>query len=110
MDTHFAAWLRRKKLVSAVLAPFGFGVRRGRSWGHDPSSRQEGGQRLAGAGRRQGAEGWFRGAFKQPTRAQQLGWPAIAGGDHTLLAIGTTIPYAGRKILPAGSVGSGEMP
>ncbi len=28
---------------------------------------------------------WFREAFAQPTRAQQLGWPAIAAGAHTLL-------------------------
>jgi ATP-dependent helicase Lhr and Lhr-like helicase len=28
---------------------------------------------------------WFRGSFEAPTRAQQLGWPAIAAGDHTLL-------------------------
>src|SRR5918996_1500898 len=28
---------------------------------------------------------WFREAFAQPTRAQTLGWPAIAGGEHTLL-------------------------
>src|SRR5439155_1784483 len=28
---------------------------------------------------------WFERAFHQPTRAQQLGWPAIAGGDWTLI-------------------------
>ncbi|MDX6523148.1 MAG: ATP-dependent helicase Lhr and Lhr-like helicase, partial [Gaiellales bacterium] len=28
---------------------------------------------------------WFRGSFEAPTRAQELGWPAIAAGDHTLL-------------------------
>ena len=28
---------------------------------------------------------WFRDAFAQPTRAQALGWPAIAGGGHVLL-------------------------
>jgi ATP-dependent Lhr-like helicase len=28
---------------------------------------------------------WFTGAFEAPTRAQNLGWPAIAAGDHTLL-------------------------
>ena len=28
---------------------------------------------------------WFAGAFEAPTRAQDLGWPAIAAGDHTLL-------------------------
>src|SRR6185436_11919715 len=28
---------------------------------------------------------WFSGAFDAPTRAQQLGWPAIARGDSTLI-------------------------
>ena len=28
---------------------------------------------------------WFQSAFQQPTRAQQLGWPAIANGDSTLI-------------------------
>src|SRR5205814_4584768 len=28
---------------------------------------------------------WFQRAFPQPTRAQQLGWPAIANGDSTLI-------------------------
>ncbi len=28
---------------------------------------------------------WFRGAFAEPTGAQQQAWPAIAGGKHTLL-------------------------
>ncbi|HYS53124.1 MAG TPA: crosslink repair DNA glycosylase YcaQ family protein [Thermoanaerobaculia bacterium] len=28
---------------------------------------------------------WFQRAFHQPTRAQQLGWPAIASGDWTLI-------------------------
>jgi ATP-dependent Lhr-like helicase len=28
---------------------------------------------------------WFRGAFPEPTRAQEQGWPPIAAGDHTLL-------------------------
>ena len=28
---------------------------------------------------------WFREAFAEPTRAQALGWPAIAAGEHTLL-------------------------
>src|SRR5436190_23746268 len=28
---------------------------------------------------------WFEASFEQPTRAQQLGWPAIARGEHTLL-------------------------
>ena len=28
---------------------------------------------------------WFRESFAQPTRAQALGWPAIASAEHTLL-------------------------
>ena len=28
---------------------------------------------------------WFDTAFGSPTRAQQLGWPAIAKGDWTLI-------------------------
>ncbi len=28
---------------------------------------------------------WFREAFAEPTRAQRLGWPAIADGSHALL-------------------------
>ncbi|MDQ6799666.1 MAG: DEAD/DEAH box helicase [Acidobacteriota bacterium] len=28
---------------------------------------------------------WFQRAFREPTRAQQLGWPAIANGDWTLI-------------------------
>lgn len=28
---------------------------------------------------------WFERAFREPTRAQQLGWPAIANGDWTLI-------------------------
>src|SRR6266849_4499714 len=28
---------------------------------------------------------WFRNAFREPTRAQVLGWPAIANGDWTLI-------------------------
>ena len=28
---------------------------------------------------------WFERTFEQPTRAQQLGWPSIAAGSHTLL-------------------------
>ena len=28
---------------------------------------------------------WFSGSFPSPTRAQQLGWPAIAGGNSTLI-------------------------
>jgi len=28
---------------------------------------------------------WFESTFEAPTRPQQLGWPAIANGDHTLI-------------------------
>jgi ATP-dependent Lhr-like helicase len=28
---------------------------------------------------------WFEGAFREPTPAQRLGWPAIATGAHTLI-------------------------
>src|SRR2546423_11406040 len=28
---------------------------------------------------------WFEQSFRAPTRAQQLGWPAIARGDWTLI-------------------------
>ncbi|MGD2044073.1 MAG: DEAD/DEAH box helicase, partial [Acidimicrobiia bacterium] len=28
---------------------------------------------------------WFEASFAAPTRAQEEGWPAIAGGDHTLI-------------------------
>ncbi|HEX9493051.1 MAG TPA: DEAD/DEAH box helicase, partial [Thermoanaerobaculia bacterium] len=28
---------------------------------------------------------WFLRSFREPTRAQQLGWPAIASGDWTLI-------------------------
>ncbi len=28
---------------------------------------------------------WFETSFPEPTRAQSLGWPAIAGGDHSLI-------------------------
>src|SRR3954449_5931068 len=28
---------------------------------------------------------WFAAAFDTPTRPQQLGWPAIARGEHTLI-------------------------
>ena len=28
---------------------------------------------------------WFTGSFTAPTRPQQLGWPAIARGDSTLI-------------------------
>src|SRR5690349_21878065 len=28
---------------------------------------------------------WFAGAFTSPTRPQQLGWPAIARGESTLI-------------------------
>src|ERR687884_2155597 len=28
---------------------------------------------------------WFEGAFREPTPAQELGWPAIASGEHVLI-------------------------
>src|SRR5215831_13265465 len=28
---------------------------------------------------------WFRKSFDAPTRAQELGWPAIQSGEHTLI-------------------------
>jgi ATP-dependent Lhr-like helicase len=28
---------------------------------------------------------WFEASFAEPTQAQALGWPAIAGGEHTLI-------------------------
>src|SRR5919112_4244163 len=28
---------------------------------------------------------WFEGTFERPTPAQELGWPAIASGKHTLI-------------------------
>src|SRR5881628_1004717 len=28
---------------------------------------------------------WFEGAFAAPTPAQELGWPKIASGEHTLI-------------------------
>ena len=32
---------------------------------------------------------WFRGQFEAPTEAQELGWPAISKGRHTLIAAPT---------------------
>ncbi|HEX2059311.1 MAG TPA: DEAD/DEAH box helicase, partial [Thermoanaerobaculia bacterium] len=32
-----------------------------------------------------GVREWFAASFASPTRAQQLGWPAIANGEHTLI-------------------------
>ena len=32
---------------------------------------------------------WFRGRFAAPTEPQQRGWPAIAGGGHTLISAPT---------------------
>ena len=34
-------------------------------------------------------QSWFRQRFEAPTEAQELGWPAIAGGRHTLIAAPT---------------------
>src|SRR5918911_725204 len=28
---------------------------------------------------------WFEGAFREPTPAQEQGWPAIASGEHVLI-------------------------
>ena len=33
--------------------------------------------------------GWFAERFGEPTEAQQVGWPAIAAGRHTLIAAPT---------------------
>ena len=32
-----------------------------------------------------GTRAWFEGAFAAPTPAQELGWPAIATGEHVLI-------------------------
>ena len=32
---------------------------------------------------------WFEASFKAPTEAQAQGWPAIAGGEHTLICAPT---------------------
>src|SRR5512133_1171049 len=40
---------------------------------------------------------WFRASFDGPTRAQQLGWPAIAKGESVLL----TAPTGSGKTLTA---------
>ena len=32
---------------------------------------------------------WFASSFEAPTAAQSLGWPAIAGGEHTLICAPT---------------------
>ena len=34
-------------------------------------------------------EQWFRSRFAAPTEPQRLGWPAIAAGEHTLIAAPT---------------------
>src|SRR3954466_4083120 len=44
---------------------------------------------------------WFQRTFEQPTRAQQLGWPAIAAGSHTLLLAPTGSGRAPAPFLPA---------
>jgi ATP-dependent helicase Lhr and Lhr-like helicase len=43
------------------------------------------------------ASEWFTDAFRTPTRAQELGWPAIANGDWTLI----TAPTGSGKTLTA---------
>ena len=40
---------------------------------------------LAGARSIPASRDWFSGAFPAPTRPQQLGWPAIARGESTLI-------------------------
>ena len=35
------------------------------------------------------ARAWFRAAFPAPTRVQELGWPVVAAGDHTLMCAPT---------------------
>ena len=32
---------------------------------------------------------WFAASFPEPTKAQELGWPHIAGGEHTLICAPT---------------------
>ena len=34
-------------------------------------------------------ESWFSASFGQPTRAQELGWPSISSGAHTLICAPT---------------------
>jgi ATP-dependent Lhr-like helicase len=43
------------------------------------------------------ARDWFKASFAEPTPAQALGWPAIAGGKHTLI----TAPTGSGKTLAA---------
>src|SRR2546428_10411849 len=35
------------------------------------------------------ARAWFQAAFAAPTQVQELGWPAVAGGAHTLMCAPT---------------------
>ena len=44
---------------------------------------------------------WFERAFAEPTPAQQLGWPAIASGEHVLIQA----PTGSGKTLAAFLVG-----
>src|ERR671915_2338137 len=44
---------------------------------------------------------WFEGAFAAPTPAQELGWPAIASGEHTLIQA----PTGSGKTLAAFLIG-----
>src|SRR2546423_13864769 len=40
---------------------------------------------------------WFEGAFAAPTPAQELGWPAIATGEHVLIQAPTG---SGKTLAP----------
>src|SRR5918997_5488729 len=44
---------------------------------------------------------WFEGTFAGPTPAQELGWPAIASGEHTLIQA----PTGSGKTLAAFLIG-----
>ena len=46
---------------------------------------------------------WFAAAFAHPTRPQQLGWPAIALGDSTLIS---RVPWNGIQTVPPGESGT----
>lgn len=48
---------------------------------------------------------WFRETFREPTRAQERAWPAVARGDHVLLAA----PTGSGKTLAAFLMGLDEL-